>query len=158
MLGVATARRWPWRDLLPLLLFAHLALTAVRHVPLFALVAVNFLAGAWPDCWRKATVAVHDGPPARRLWDTAAQGREPPGAGEETLGTRALAVGLAAGGIALCLLMAPRQNDLAGTVRLDEVPVIARRLDPGQRAAGPDLQPLRLRRLPDLPASLRPAG
>jgi hypothetical protein len=125
LLGVVTARRWAWRDLLPLLLFAHLALTAVRHVPLFALVAVNFLAGAWPDCWRQATVAVRRSPTGRRVWEAIARGREQPGAGEETLGTRAMALALAAGGIALCLSKAPRSSDLGGTVRLNEIPVAA---------------------------------
>src|SRR5262249_53055847 len=119
-LGVGTRLRWRWRDALPGLVFAHLALTAARHIPLFAFVAPNPLAGSWRGVGPAPEARARAWPALRGFWEQLDRER-----GRETLGTRAAGVVLALTGLLLCAAMAPRRGDFAALVSSKEVPVAA---------------------------------
>ena len=157
-LALGARARLPWRDVLPTLVFAHLALTAVRHVPLFAMVAANLLAGVWrsaaPELLRRARAW----PPARRFWAQLEREQRATPPGTETTGTRLVSAGLVLFGLFLGWRMAPRDTGFESLVPAREVPVAAGRWLQGNAPPRANLQPLRFRRLPDLPAAPRPGG
>lgn len=122
-IGLGTALRWAWRDTFPFLVFAHLGLSAVRHVPIFALISVTALAGMWPSLGGALLRAAWNWRPTRALLEQLERDRRSGRAGQETAGTRGLALVLLLVGLAVCWRMAPRGRDFRSLVKRDDVPV-----------------------------------
>ncbi len=122
-LAISTRARWRWRDAVPLLLFGHLALTAVRHVPLYAQVAVTCLAGAWPQLGSRLERLLAEGRFTRRMWRRFERERARPAAGVESPSSRFVAAGLVAAGLFLCWRMAPKENSFQALVKAGDVPI-----------------------------------
>jgi hypothetical protein len=126
-LALGARARLPWRDVLPTLVFAHLALTAVRHVPLFAMVAANLLAGVWQSAAPELLRRARAWPPAGRFWAQVEREQRAAPAGTETAGTRLVSAGLVLFGLVLCWRMTPRDTRFRSLVPARDVPVAAGR-------------------------------